>query len=72
MNNTIIGSNTMNMTRQKELLLAILALLLVVVPVSLFAQTASATSTVNYPGGGVIQAGDAWESFLPMRSGGAG
>jgi hypothetical protein len=56
----------MNMTRQKELLFAILALLLVVVPVSLFAQTAPATSTVNYPGGGVIQAGDAWESFLPM------
>jgi hypothetical protein len=32
----------------------------------LFAQTAPATSTVNYPGGGVIQAGDTWESFLPM------
>lgn len=56
----------MNKTRQKELLLAILVLLLVVVPVSLFAQTAPATSTVNYPGGGVIQAGDCWESFLPM------
>ncbi|MCX6132534.1 MAG: hypothetical protein NTU47_01860 [Ignavibacteriales bacterium] len=56
----------MNMTRQKELLFAILALLLVVVPATLFAQTAPATSTVNYPGGGVIQAGDTWESFLPM------
>lgn len=56
----------MNMTRQKGLLVAILALLFAVVPVSLFAQTAPATSTVNYPGGGVIQAGDTWESFLPM------
>jgi hypothetical protein len=56
----------MNMTRQKELLFAILALLLAVVPATLFAQTAPATSTVNYPGGGVIQAGDTWESFLPM------
>ena len=56
----------MNMTRQKELLLAILALLLVVVPASLFAQTAPATSAVNFPGGGVIQAGDLWESFLPQ------
>ncbi|MGA3245976.1 MAG: hypothetical protein ABSE41_15270 [Bacteroidota bacterium] len=56
----------MNMTRQKELLVAILALLFAVVPASLFAQTAPATSTVNYPGGGVIQAGDCWESFLPM------
>ena len=54
------------MTRQKELLFAILALLLVVVPASLFAQSALATSTVNYPGGGVICAGDAWESFLPI------
>jgi hypothetical protein len=59
----------MNMTRQRELLFAILALLLVVVPASLFAQTAPATSTVNYPGGGVIQAGDTWESFLPMSFG---
>lgn len=56
----------MNMTRQKGLLVAILALLFAVAPVSLFAQTAPATSTVNYPGGGVIQAGDTWESFLPM------
>ncbi len=66
MNHIINGSNNMNMTRQRELLFAILTLLLVVVPASLFAQTAPATSTVNYPGGGVIQAGDAWESFLPM------
>ncbi len=56
----------MNMTRQKELLFAILALLLVVVPASLFAQSAPATSVANYPGAGVIQAGDAWESFLPQ------
>ena len=56
----------MKMTRQRELLFATLALLLVVVPVSLFAQTAPATSTVNYPGGGAIIAGDTWESFLPM------
>jgi hypothetical protein len=55
----------MNMTRQKELLLAILTLLLVLSG-SLFAQSAPATSTVNYPGGGVIQAGDTWDSFLPM------
>ncbi len=54
----------MDKTRQRELF-AILILLLVVVPASLFAQSAPATSTVNYPGGGVIQAGDAWESFLP-------
>jgi hypothetical protein len=56
----------MNMTRQRGLLLATLALLLVVVPASLFAQTAPATSTVNYPGGGAIIAGDLWDSWLPM------
>ena len=56
----------MNMTRQRGLLLATLALLLVVVPASLFAQTAPATSTVNYPGGGAIIAGDLWDSYLPM------
>jgi hypothetical protein len=56
----------MNMTRQRGLLLATLALLLVVVPASLFAQTAPATSTVNYPGGAAIIAGDLWDSWLPM------
>ena len=56
----------MNMTRQKELLLAVLALLLAVVPLTMFAQTSPATSVANYPGAGVIQAGDAWESFLPQ------
>jgi len=56
----------MNMTRQKGLLIAILALLFAVAPGALFGQLITATSTVNYPGGGVIQAGDAWESFLPM------
>ena len=56
----------MNMTRHNELFFAIVVIVLAVVPASMFAQSAPATSTVNYPGGGVIQAGDAWESFLPQ------
>jgi hypothetical protein len=41
---------------------------LAVVPTSIFAQTAPATSVFNYPGAGVICAGDVWESFLPQGS----
>ena len=45
---------------------ASLLLLFVTIPPMIFAQTAPATSVANYPGAGVIQAGDAWESFLPQ------
>ena len=54
----------MHMTRQTALLYAMFAVLVAALPVTLLAQSAPATSTVNYPGGGAIQAGDASESFL--------
>jgi hypothetical protein len=44
-------------------------LALVIVPASALAQTAPATSVYNYPGAGVISAGDVWESFLPQGYG---
>ena len=56
----------MNMTKRRGLPAAILILLFAVVPASLLAQTAPATSVANYPGAGVLQAGDNWESFLPQ------
>jgi hypothetical protein len=34
-----------------------------------FAQTAPATNVIGYPGAGVIQAGDLWESLLPSGFG---
>jgi hypothetical protein len=45
-----------------------LILLLALLPASLRAQTAKATSVFNFPGAGVIQAGDIWESMLPENS----
>ena len=44
-------------------------LALVIVPMSVLAQTAPATSCFNYPGAGAIIAGDLWDSFLPQGYG---
>jgi hypothetical protein len=49
---------------KREIACALIALS--TIPLSLFAQTAPATSVFNYPGAGVIQAGDVSESFLPQ------
>ena len=54
------------MNNRLKIMIACVLLALVIVPTSLMAQTAPATSVFNYPGAGVIQAGDVWESFLPQ------
>jgi len=54
------------MDNRLKLMIAVALLALVVVPTSLMAQSAPATSVFNYPGAGVICAGDVWESFLPQ------
>jgi hypothetical protein len=54
------------MNNRLKILIACALVALVVVPTSLVAQTAPATSVFNYPGAGVICAGDVWESFLPQ------
>jgi len=54
------------MNNRLKFMVACALLALVIVPASLMAQSAPATSVVNYPGAGVICAGDAWESFLPQ------
>jgi len=59
----------MRMNNRLMLWIACVLLALVIVPTSVLAQTAPATSVVNYPGAGVIQAGDVWESFLPQGTG---
>ncbi len=59
----------MSMKNRLKILIACSLLALVIVPTSLLAQTAPATSVFNYPGAGVIQAGDVWESFLPQGTG---
>jgi hypothetical protein len=53
------------MNNRLKILIACTLLALVIIPTSLMAQSAPATSVFNYPGGGVICAGDVWESFLP-------
>jgi hypothetical protein len=53
------------MNNRLKIQIACALVALVIFPMSLLAQTAPATSTVGFPGGGVIQAGDVWESFLP-------
>ncbi|MBI5471826.1 MAG: hypothetical protein HY961_05725 [Ignavibacteriae bacterium] len=57
------------MNNRIKLQIACVLVALVIVPMSLLAQTAPATSVFNYPGAGVIQAGDTWESFLPQGTG---
>jgi hypothetical protein len=58
----------MNNSLRRDILLVSLILLLALLPVSLRAQTAKATSVFGFPGAGVLQAGDLWESFLPENS----
>jgi len=59
----------MRMNNRLKILIACALLALVIVPMSLLAQTAPATSAFNYAGAGVIQAGDIWDSFLPQGMG---
>jgi hypothetical protein len=47
---------------------ALLVLLVMATSVS-FAQTAPATNVIGFPGAGVIQAGDLWDSLLPAGFG---
>ena len=60
------GTKGIRMNNRLKILIACALVALVVVPTSLMAQTAPATSVFNYPGAGVICAGDVWESFLPQ------
>jgi hypothetical protein len=54
------------MNNRLKIVIACALVALVVVPESLMAQQAITPTTVfNYGGGGVICAGDVWESFLP-------
>jgi hypothetical protein len=53
------------MNNRLKIQIACVLVALAIFPMSLLGQTAPATSTVGFPGGGVIQAGDVWESFLP-------
>ncbi len=57
------------MNNQMSIWITCAFLTLVIVPMSALGQTAPATSVYNYPGAGVIQAGDVWESFLPQGYG---
>jgi hypothetical protein len=59
----------MRMNNRLMLWIACALLALVIVPTSVPAQTAPATSCFGYPGAGVISAGDVWESFLPQGYG---
>ena len=54
------------MNNRLMLMIAVALLALAIVPASLLAQSAPATSVFNYPGAGVICNGDVWESFLPQ------
>jgi hypothetical protein len=51
----------MSIKNQRTLLITIAVCALVMLPLLATAQT-----TIGYAGGGVIQAGDVWESFLPQ------
>lgn len=53
----------MSIKNQLAQLMAIVACALLLLPVMASGQTAT---VVNYPGGGVIQAGDVWEGFHPQ------
>ncbi len=64
-----LGTKGMSMNNRLMLWIACALLALVIVPTSVLAQTAPATSVFNYPGAGVIAAGDVWESFLPQGYG---
>ncbi|MGE5315735.1 MAG: hypothetical protein ACM3Q4_13665 [Acidobacteriota bacterium] len=55
----------MTSTFRRDIALIGLILMLLALPSSIFAQTAKADKVLNYPGAGVLQAGDIWESFLP-------
>ncbi|HLP15356.1 MAG TPA: hypothetical protein VK470_03795 [Bacteroidota bacterium] len=58
----------MKNTLRRDSLFLGLILLLALLPASLRAQTAKATSVFGYPGAGVISAGDIWESMHPQNS----
>jgi len=60
------GTKGKRMNNRLKIWIACAILGLVIIPTSVLAQTAPATSAFNYPGAGVIQAGDVWESFLPQ------
>jgi hypothetical protein len=60
------GTKGIRMNNRLKIVIACALFALAIVPASLMAQTAPATSVFNYPGAGVIQAGDVWESFLPQ------
>jgi len=51
----------MNIKNQRTLLLTLACCAFALIPL-----LASAQTTIGYSGGGVIQAGDVWESFLPQ------
>ncbi len=53
----------MSITNQRILLMTFVVCALVLLP---FMATSQTASVFNYPGGGVLQAGDVWESFLPQ------
>ena len=53
------------MNNRLKIVIACALAALVIVPASLMAQTITPTTVFNYGGGGVICAGDVWESFLP-------
>ena len=51
----------MSITNQRTVLIAIAVCALMILPILATAQT-----TIGYPGGGAIQAGDLWDSILPQ------
>ena len=55
----------MHLNKRAVLFALTTVLLLFIVPLCTYSQSAPATSVAGYPGAGVIQAGDLWESFLP-------
>jgi hypothetical protein len=58
----------MNITLRRDIIVIGLILLLTALPASVFAQAAKADKVNNFPGAGVLQAGDLWEGFLPENS----
>src|SRR5512140_3174713 len=56
-------------TLRTLVILSVACAALIFFPLPLGAQNAPASSVYNYPGAGVISAGDVWESFLPQGYG---
>ncbi len=57
----------MKSTLRRDIAVIGLILLMTALPVSVFAQTAKSDKVPSYPGAGVLQAGDIWESFRPLN-----